>query len=117
MANCPPANLSSSGTKSEIKRMTDFEKFGFTLSSQQNKNFQFLMAGILRVIWPAANDVATTVVNGRIGYKTCCKCGRCAPVETSAEGVCCLEILEICKPRFSSTSCLNVCRLDPHFEL
>ena len=30
---------------------------------------------------------------------------------------CCLEIPEICKPRFSSRSCLNVCRLDSHFEL
>ena len=63
------------------------------------------------------NDVTTNGVNGRIGYKTWWKCECCAPMETSIEGVCCLEIPEICKPRFSSTSCLNVCRLDPHFEL
>ena len=45
------------------------------------------------------------------------KCECCAPMETSIEGVCCLEILENCKPRFLSTSCLNVCRSDPHFVL
>ena len=33
------------------------------------------------------------------------------------KGVCCLKILEICKPRFLSTSCLNVCRSDPHLVL
>ena len=65
----------------------------------------------------SSNDVATNGVNGRIGYKTWCKCECCAPMETSIEGVCCLEISEICKPRFSSTSSLNVCSLDPHFEL
>ena len=37
--------------------------------------------------------------------------------ETSIEGFCCLEIPKICKPRFSSTSCLNVCRSDLHFVL
>ena len=65
----------------------------------------------------SCNDVATNSVNGKIGYKTWCKCECFAPVETSIEGVCCLEIPEISKPRFSSTSCSNVCRLDPHFEL
>ena len=38
-------------------------------------------------------------------------------MKTSIEGVCCLEIPEICKPRFSSTSCLNVCILYPYFEV
>ena len=56
-------------------------------------------------------------MNGRIGYKTWCKCECCAPMETSIEGVCCLEIPEICKPRFSSISGSNICGLDPHFEL
>ena len=62
------------------------------------------------------NDVAINGVNGgttRIGNKTWCKCECCVPVETSVEGVCWLEITEICKRRFSS--CLNVCRSDPHF--
>ena len=36
-------------------------------------------------------------------------------METSIEDVCCLEIPEICKPRFSSTWCLYVCRLESHF--
>ena len=62
-------------------------------------------------------DVATNGVNGRIGNKTWCKCECCAPMETSIEGVCCLEIPEICKRRFLSISCLNVCRSDPHFVL
>ena len=38
-------------------------------------------------------------------------------LETSIEGLFCLEIPVICKPRFSGTSCLNVCRSDPHFML
>ena len=42
------------------------------------------------------NDVATNGVNGRIFYKTWCKCECCAPMETSTEGVCCPEIPEIC---------------------
>ena len=39
----------------------------------------------------------------------------CAPRKTSIESVCCLEIPEICKPRFSGTLCLYVCSSDPHF--
>ena len=64
----------------------------------------------------SSSDVATNGMNGRIGNKTWCKCQCCAPVETSID-VCCLEMPGICKPRFSSTSCLNVCRSDPHFVL
>ena len=48
-------------------------------------------------------------------HKTWCKYECSAPMETSIEGVCCLETPEIYKPRFSSTSCLNVCRSDPSF--
>ena len=58
----------------------------------------------------------TNAVNGRIDNKTWCKCEYCAPMETSI-GVCCLEIPEICKPRFSSASGLNVCRSDPYFVI
>ena len=65
----------------------------------------------------SSNDVATNGVNGRIGNKTWCKCERCAPMETSIEGVCCLEIPGICKPSFSSISCLKVCRSDPYFVI
>ena len=65
----------------------------------------------------STNDVATNDVNGKIGNKFYCKCECCVPMETSTEGVCCLEIPEICKPRFSSTSCLYVSRSDPHFVL
>ena len=64
----------------------------------------------------SSNDLATNGVNGRIGNKTWCKCLCCAPMETSI-GDCCLEIPEICKPRFSSTSCLNSCRSDPYFVI
>ena len=38
-------------------------------------------------------------------------------LETSIEGVCCLKIPEISKEKFSSVSCFNVCRSDPHFVL
>ena len=65
----------------------------------------------------SGNDVATNGVNGRIGNKFWCKCECCIPMETSTEGACCLDIPEICKPRFSSTSCLYACRLDLHFVL
>ena len=62
-----------------------------------------------------SNDVATNGVNGN---KTWYKCECCAPVGTSI-GVSCLEITETCKRRFSSrfSSCLNICRSDPHFVL
>ena len=36
---------------------------------------------------------------------------------SDVEGVWCLEIPEICKPRFSSTSVLNVCRSNPFFVI
>ena len=65
----------------------------------------------------SGNDVATNGVNVRSGNKMWWKCECCALMETSIEGVCCLEITEICKPTFSSTSCLNVCRSDEHFVL
>ena len=45
------------------------------------------------------------------------KCKYCPPMETSIEGVCFLEMPDICQPRFSSTSCLIVCGSDPHFLL
>ena len=35
--------------------------------------------------------------------KTWCKCECWTPMETSIGGICCLEISEICKPRFSAT--------------
>ena len=67
----------------------------------------------------SSNDVTTNGVNGRIGNKTWCKCKCCAPMEISTESVCCLEITEICKLRFSNrfSSCLNVYRSNPHFML
>ena len=64
-----------------------------------------------------SNDVATNCVNGRIGNKTWCKYECCAPMETSIESVCCLEIPEICKPRFSSISWLSVRRSDLYFVI
>ena len=60
------------------------------------------------------NDLVTNGVNGTISNKTWGKCECCTPMETST-GVYCLEIPEISKSKFSSTSCLNNCRSDPHF--
>ena len=51
----------------------------------------------------SSSDVAINGVNGRIGNKTWCNCECCASMETSIEGVCCQEIPQIWKPRFSST--------------
>ena len=65
----------------------------------------------------SSNDVTTNGVNGRIGNKIWCKCQCYVPMETSKEGVCCLEITEICERRFSSTLCLNVCKSDLYFVL
>ena len=35
-------------------------------------------------------------------------------MDISIEVVYCLDITEICKPRFSGASCFYICRLDPH---
>ena len=53
----------------------------------------------------SSSNAATNDVDDRIGNKTWSKCKCCAPMETSLESVCSLEILEICKPRFSGTLC------------
>ena len=67
----------------------------------------------------SSNDVTKNGVNGRIGNKTWCKCECCAPMETSIEGFCSLDITEIWNRRFISRflSCLNVCRSDTQFVL
>ena len=65
----------------------------------------------------SSNDVATNGVNGRISNEFWYKCECCVQMETSTEVVCCLEIPEICNPRFSSTLCLYVCKSDLHFVL
>ena len=63
-----------------------------------------------------SKDVATNSVHGELTKKRCkCKC--CGPLETSIERVSSLEIPEICKPWFSSTSCLRVCRSDPYLVI
>ena len=114
-------SLPSSGTESEIENITDFEKFGlqsYTLEPEKSKvPVDYGKNSVSDLA--SSNDVATNGVDGRIGNKTWCKYEMCkyAPMETSIEGVCCLEIPEICKRRFLSTSCLNVCRSDPHFVL
>ena len=110
-------SLSSSGTESETERMTDLEKFGlhpFSLEPTKSKvpvgYGRNSMSGLAN-----SSNAATNDVDGRIGNKTWCKCECCVPVETSIESVCCLEIPEICKSRFSGTLCLYVCRSDTHF--
>ena len=100
---------SSSGTESETKRMKDFEKFGlqpYSLEPTKSK----VPVGYGNSMSDLANrsNAATNDVDGRIGNKTWCKCECCAPMETSIESVCCLEIPEICKPRFSGALCLYV---------
>ena len=114
-------SLPSSGTESEIERMTDFEKFSlqpYTLETTKSK----VPVGYGRNSvsdLASSNDVTKNGVNGRIGNKTWCKCECCAPMETSIEGFCSLDITEIWNRRFISRflSCLNVCRSDTQFVL
>ena len=110
-------SLSSSGTESESERMTDFEKFGLPPYSLEPTKSKVPSGYGRNSVSDLANssNAATNDVDGRIGNKTWCKCECCAPMETSIESVCCLEIPDICKPRFSGTLCLYVCRSDPYF--
>ena len=111
-------SLPLSGIEAEIERMNNLEKFSLTIHSWNDKSKVPVACGSNSVSDLAGtNDVATNGVNGRIGNKTLWKCEYCAPMEISIEAVCCLEMADICKPIFSSTSCLNVCRSDPHFVL
>ena len=64
----------------------------------------------------SSNDVATYGVNGRIDNKTWCKCKCCTSMETNIS-FCCLELPEICKPRFTSALCLNLCRSHWYFVM
>ena len=110
MAKCPQPNLSSSGTESETERMTDLEKFGLELYSIELTKSKVLVTYDRNSMSDLANssNAATNDVDGRIGNETWCKCECCAPMEASIESVCCLEIPEICKPRFSGALCLYV---------
>ena len=110
-------SLSSSGTESETKRMTDFTKFELQPYSLEPTESKVPVGYDRNSVSDLANSshAATNDVNGRIGNKTYCKCECCAPMETCIESICCLEIPEIYKPRFSGMLCLYVCRSDPHF--
>ena len=96
--------------------MTDFEKFGLQPCSLEPTKSK-VPVGYGNAMSDLANrsNAATNDVDGRIGNKTWCKCECYAPMETSIVSVCCLEIPEICKPRFSGTLCLYVCRSDTCF--
>ena len=104
-------------TESKIDRISDFEKFALWPYSLEPRKSKVSVAYDRNSLSDRAssNDVATNDVNGRIGNKTWCKCECCALMETSVEDVCCLEIPEICQPRFSSTLCLYVYRSDSNF--
>ena len=110
-------SLSSPGTESETERMGDSEKFGLPpYSLEPTKSKVPVGYGRNSMSYLAtSSNAATNDMDGRTGNKTWCKCECCAPMETSVESVCCLEIPEICKPRFSGTLCLYVCSSDPHF--
>ena len=110
-------SLSSSGTESETERMTDFEKSGLQPYSLEPTNSKIPVGYGRNSMNDLANSSSATTndVDGRIGNNTWCKCECCAPRETSTESVCCLEIPEICKPRFSGALGLYVCRSDPYF--
>ena len=85
--------------------MTDFEKLGLLPYSLEPTKSKVSVGYGRNSMSDLANssNAATNDVDGRIGNKTWCKCECCAPIETSTESVCCLEIPEVCKPRFSGT--------------
>ena len=76
--------------------MADFKKFGFQPCSLELTISKVPVAYGRNSMCDLArnNNVTTNGVNGRIDNKTKCEC--CAPMETNIEGVCCLEIPEIC---------------------
>ena len=113
LAKCPLANLCLRLALSHKSKESLTSKN--TSLNRQNLIFQLLMARILWVIWPAA--MMQSKMNWLIGNKTWCKREWCAAMKTSVNGVCFLEISEICKLRVSSTSFLHVGRSDPHFVL
>ena len=108
MAKSPLVNLYLSGTELETERITDFEKFGLQLYSMKPTKSEVPVAYDRNPMSDLANNinVATKDMGGRIDNKTWCKCECCASMETSIESVCCLEIPEISKPRFSGMLCL-----------
>ena len=92
------------GSALDIERMTDFEKFGlqpYTLEPTKSKVPVDYGRNSVSYL-ASSNDGTTNGVNGRIGNNAWCICEGCAPMETNIEGVCCLDITEICKRRFSS---------------
>ena len=98
--------------------MTDFEKFGlqpYSLEPTKSKVPVGYGRNSMSDLANNSNAATNDVADGGVGNKTWYKYECCAPVETSIENVCCLEILEICKPIFSGRLCLYVCRSDPHF--
>ena len=118
MVKCPPANhCLHLALSQKSKKMTDFEKLGLEPDSLEAIKSKVLVAYGRDSVNDLARstDLATNGVNARIDNKTWCKCEWCAPMGTIREGVYCLEIPDICKPRFLSTSCLYVYRSDPHF--
>ena len=88
-------SLSSSGTESETERMADFEKFDLQPYSFEPTKSKVPVAYGRNSMSDVASssNAATNDVDGRIGNKTWCKCECCAPMETSIESICCLEIL------------------------
>ena len=110
-------SLSSGGTESGTERITDFEKFDLQpYSLEPTKSKVPVGYGRNSVSdLPNSSNAATNDVDGGIGNKTWCKCECWTPMETSIGSLCCLEIPEICKPRFSGTLCLYVCSSDPDF--
>ena len=85
--------------------MTDLEKFGlqpYTLEPTISKVPVAHGWNSLSDL-ASSNDVAANGAYGRTGNKNWWKSECCAPLETGIEGVCCLEIPEICTPRFLST--------------
>ena len=121
LVKCPPVNLCLCLAWSQKSNEWQLQKIRLaTIPSctekKTNKNSSYLWQEPCE--WSSQQQwCGHKWCNGKIGNKTWCKCECCALIEISIEGACCLEILEICKTRFSSTSFLNVCRSDPFFDI
>ena len=93
--------------------MSDFEKFSLQPHSLELTKSKVPVAYGRNSMSDLASSsyAGTNDVDGRIANKTWCKRECCASMETG------MEISEICKPRFSGTLYLHICRSDPHFIL
>ena len=100
-------SLTSSDTENEDSH-SDLEKVGlepYFLEPTKSKTPVVYNQGNVSLDDDTTTQAENTddAPSGRIGNKEWCICGNCFPMETSFESICCMEIPEIHKPRFSGS--------------